>query len=141
VLHYTNAGGSSTESLINHLKSKHRIDVILEREDHKTIPAQEHIRSQIVKKEMSLFEATKNRWNNLEKTVPCLNYNQAQFSGTREGFFSHWTICRKTQKQTEWWKCALIAMRQQYKHYWKTVLNLINKLLMNCAGTNVVISQ
>jgi len=43
-LSYTNAGGSSTESLINHLKSKHRIHVILESGDHKTIPAQEEIR-------------------------------------------------------------------------------------------------
>jgi len=107
VLHYTNGGGSSTNSLINHLKLKHRIHVILESGDHKTIPVQEEIRSQIVIKEMSRFEATKKRSNNLEKTVPCLNYNQAQFSGTREGFFSHGTICCKTQKQNEWWKCAL----------------------------------
>jgi len=41
VLRVTNAGGSSTESLINHLKSKHRIHVILESEDQKTIRAQE----------------------------------------------------------------------------------------------------
>jgi len=32
-------------SLINHLKSKHRIHVILESEDQKTILAQEEIRS------------------------------------------------------------------------------------------------
>ena len=51
VLRETNAGGSSTEILINHLKSKHRIHVILESDDQKTIPAQEEIRSQIVKKE------------------------------------------------------------------------------------------
>jgi len=42
-----------------------------------------------VKKEMSVFEATKKRSNSLEKTVPCLNYNQAQISGTRQGFISH----------------------------------------------------
>jgi len=35
------------------------------------------------------------------------NYNQAQISATRKFFFSHGTICRNTQKQTEWWKCAL----------------------------------
>jgi len=55
-------------------------------ENHKTIPVQEEIRSQIVKKEMNLFEAIKKRSNNpnnLKKTVPCLNYNQAQISGTR----------------------------------------------------------
>ena len=46
----SNAGGSSTESLINHLKSKHSIHVILESEDHKTIPEQEEVWSQIVKK-------------------------------------------------------------------------------------------
>jgi len=40
------------------LKSKHRIH---EDENHKTIPAQEEIRSQIVIKEMSLFEAAKKR--------------------------------------------------------------------------------
>ena len=70
------------------------------------------------------------------KTVPCLNYNQAQISGTREGFFSHCTICHKTQKQTEWWKCALIVMRQYYKHQWQTAFNLINASLINCAETN-----
>ena len=63
--HYTKKGASSTESLINHLKSQHIIQVILESEDHNTIPAQEEIRSQIVIKEMSLFEATKKRPNNL----------------------------------------------------------------------------
>jgi len=44
VLRYTKGGGSSTKSLINHLKSKHRIH---ESEDHKTIPAQEQIQSQL----------------------------------------------------------------------------------------------
>jgi len=83
---------------------------------------------------MSPFEATKKRYNNLEKTVPCLNYNQAQISGTREGFFSYETICHKTRKQTKSWECALIIMRQYYKHHWKTVL--INNSLINCAGTN-----
>ena len=95
VLRDTNVGGSNTESLINHLNSKHIIHVILESEDHKTIPEQEEIRSQIVKKEMSLFEATKKRSNNLKETVPCLNYDQAQISGTRKGFFSHVAICHK----------------------------------------------
>jgi len=47
VLRYTKGGGSSTESLINYLKSKH---IIHEGEDHKTIPSQEGIRAQIVKK-------------------------------------------------------------------------------------------
>jgi len=50
VLLETNAGRSSTKSLINHLNSKLRIHVILESEDQKTIRAQEEIRSQIVKK-------------------------------------------------------------------------------------------
>jgi len=66
VLRESNAGGSRSEILITHLKSKHRIHVILESEDHKTNPEQEEIRSQIVKKEMSLFEATKKRSNNLK---------------------------------------------------------------------------
>jgi len=43
VLRYTKRGTSNTESLINHLKSKHRIKVILESEDHDTIPTQEEI--------------------------------------------------------------------------------------------------
>ena len=72
MLRETNVGGSNTESLINHLKSKHRIHVILESGDHKTIPEQEEIRSQIVKKEMSLFEATKKRSNNLKKLFHAL---------------------------------------------------------------------
>jgi len=71
VLRETNSGGSSSESLINHLKSKPRTHVILESEDHKTIQAQEEIRSQIVKKERNLFEAIKQRSNKLENcSVP-----------------------------------------------------------------------
>jgi len=50
VLHYTKGGVSNTESLINHLESKHRLHVIHESEDHKTIPVQEETLSQIVKK-------------------------------------------------------------------------------------------
>jgi len=72
VLRYTKGGGSSTESLINHLKSNHRTHVTHESEDHKTIPAQEDILSQIVKKEMNLSEATKKRSNNLEKLFHAL---------------------------------------------------------------------
>jgi len=53
------------------LKSKHRYH-IHESEGHKTIRAQEEIRSQIAKKEMSLFEATKKRSNNLEKLFHAL---------------------------------------------------------------------
>jgi len=83
------------------LKSKHRIHVILESGNQTTIRAQEEIRSQIVKKEMSLSEATKKRSNDLEKTFQFLNYNQTQISRTRKGFFSRRTICHKNQKQTE----------------------------------------
>jgi len=54
------------------MKSKHTIHVMHESEDHKTIPAQEEIRSQFVKKEMNLFEATKKRSNNLEKLFHAL---------------------------------------------------------------------
>jgi len=82
VLRETNAGGSSA----NHLKSKDRIHVILESEDQKTIRAQEEIRSQIVKKEMSLFEATKKRSNNREKIVPCLNTIKPKPVGPERAF-------------------------------------------------------
>jgi len=67
---YAKGGGSSTESLINHLKSKDRIHVINESEDHQTIPHRKGPR--IVKKEMSLFEATKKTSNNLEKLFHAL---------------------------------------------------------------------
>ena len=70
VLLRTNAGDSNTKRSINNVQSKHRIHVILESEDHVTVPAPEEIRSQIVKKEMSLLEATRKRSNNLEKTNP-----------------------------------------------------------------------
>ena len=113
VLRYTKEGGSSTDCLINHLKSEHRIH---EGENHKTIPAQEEIRSQIFKKEMCLFAATKKRSNDLEKIFQFLNYNQTQISGTRKGFFNRGTICHKTQTQTESWKCALIVISQYHKH-------------------------
>ena len=66
----TNAGDSNTKRSINNVQSKNRIHVILESEDHITVPAPEEIRSQIVKKEMSLSEATRKRSNNLEKTNP-----------------------------------------------------------------------
>jgi len=52
VLLYIKGGGSNTESLISHLKSKNRIH---EGENHKTIPAQEEIRSQTVIKENESF--------------------------------------------------------------------------------------
>ena len=55
---------------------KHRIHVILDSEDHKTIPAQEEIRSQIMIKEMCLFEAAKKRSNNLEKLYIALHTNK-----------------------------------------------------------------
>jgi len=45
VLRYTKGDGSSTESLIKLLKSKHRINIIHAGEDYKTISAQEEIRS------------------------------------------------------------------------------------------------
>jgi len=53
------ADGSSTKRLISHLKSKHRVYVIHDSENHKTILAQKDIRSQTVKTEMSVFESTK----------------------------------------------------------------------------------
>jgi len=43
VLRYTKGGGSSTKSLIKHLKSNHRIHVTFKSEEHKSIPAQEEI--------------------------------------------------------------------------------------------------
>jgi len=106
VLRYTNGGGSSTEGLINHLKSKQRIHVIHEGEDHKAIPAQEEIRSQIMKK-IGLFEATKKRLNNPEKMFHALitiKPKSAKISGTREDFLSHGTVCHKTQEQIEMMK-------------------------------------
>jgi len=54
----------------------------------------------------------------------------------KSAFFSHGTICHTPRKQTDRWKCALIVMRQYYKHHWKTVLNLIKNSLINGAGTN-----
>ena len=96
VLRYTKGGGSSTKSFINNLKSKHRIHVIHESEATKTILAQEEIQSQIVKKEMSLFEATKKRSNNLEKQCHALIIIKLTLiSGTRVGFFNHGTNCHK----------------------------------------------
>jgi len=76
VLRYTRRGASSTESLINHMKSQYRIQVILESEGHKTTTAQEEIRSQIVIKEMSLFEAAKKRSNSLVKLYHALLTNK-----------------------------------------------------------------
>jgi len=89
---------------------------------------------------MSLFEATKKKSNNLEKLYYA-SHTKKHISGTREGFFSHRTICHKTQKLTEWWKYALIVMHQFYKHLQNTVLNLINNSLINCAVTTVVPSK
>jgi len=136
VLHESYAGGSSTESLIHHLKSKHRIHVILESEDHKTIPEQKEIRSQIVKKEMSVFEATKKRSKNVKKKLFHALITIKAKSLEPQRAFSATGLFVTTQKQTEWWKRALIVMCQYYKHHWKTVPNLINNSLIHCAGTN-----
>jgi len=122
--------------LINHLKSKHWIHVTHEGEDHETIPAQEEILSQIVEKEMSLFEATKKRSNNLEKLFHALITIMPK-SVEPEGFFSATGLfVTKLRNRLNDWKCALIVMRQYYKHQWQTVFYLINNSLINCAGTN-----
>jgi len=98
VLCYTKEGFSSSKSLISHLKSKHRIHVIHESEDHKTIPAQKEIRSQIVMKEMSLFKAAKKRSNNPEKLYHALI--TANIIGTR-GIFQPRGYLSQTHKHTE----------------------------------------
>jgi len=54
-----------------------------------------------MKKEMNLFEATKKRSNNLEKLFHALitiKPKSAQISGTRQGFFSHGTICHNSNR-------------------------------------------
>jgi len=66
---------------------------------------------------MSRFEVTKKRSNDLEKLYHALLTNKTHISGTREGLFSHRTICHKTQKLAEWWEYALIVMRQYYKRH------------------------
>jgi len=136
VLRYTKGGGSSIKSLINHLKSKHRIRVIYEGEDHKTIQAQEEIRSQIVKKKRSLFEATKKRSNNLEKLFHALITIKPK-SVEPERDFSATGLFAAKLRNTLNDESVLIVMRQDCKHYWKVVDNLINNsLIKNCAGTN-----
>jgi len=122
VLRYTKGGGSSTESLINHLKSKHGIHVTHEREDHKTIPAQEEILSQVVKKEMSLFETTKKRSNNLEKLFHALITINPKSMEPERAFSATGLFARNSE--TDWMmKVCLIVMRQYHKHHLKTVLN------------------
>jgi len=136
VLRETHVGGSNTESLINHLKSKHRIHVIFESEDQKSIPAQEEIRSQIVKKEMNLFEATKKRSSNVEKScsIPWLQSSPNQWKQRRlfqpldylsQNSETHWMMevcfdCHTSVLSTSLKNCA----------------NLIDNSLINCAGTN-----
>ena len=130
---YTKGVDSSIERSIIHLKSKHRIHVVLEwRPQNYHGTWTEEIRSQIVIKEMSLFEAIK-RSNNLEKLYHAVITIEPT---SMEDFFGHGAICHKTQKQTEWWECALIVMRQYDKHHYKTMLNSINNLLTNCAETS-----
>ena len=67
--------------------SKHRFNVIHESEDHKTIPAHEKILTQIVKKEISIFEATKKRSNKFEKLFHALITIKPK-SAEPESFFS-----------------------------------------------------
>jgi len=136
VLCESNAGGLSTKSLINHLKSKHRIHVILESEDHKTIPELEEIRSQIVKKEMSLFEARKKRSKNIKKLFHALITikpkpleRERDFSPT--GQFVTKLRNRLNDECVLWLSCVSIT-----NNHWKTVANLINNSLINCGGTN-----
>ena len=66
----------------------------------KTVMVQEEIRSQIVKKKMNLFETTKKRSNNLKKLFHTLITIKPKSTEPRF-FFSHRTICHRTQKQIE----------------------------------------
>jgi len=132
VLRYTKGGGSSNESL-NHLKLKHRIHVNLEGEDHKTIPAQEEIRSQIMKKK-SLFEAIK-KSNNLEKLFlasitikPKSGEPERAFSTT--GLFV--TKLRNRLNDENMLRLSCVNMINIIEK----LLNLINDSLKNGAETN-----
>ena len=63
-----------------------KIWLIIQNQSKKIFHAQEEIRSQIVKKEMSPFEAVKERLNNLEKLCHVLRANKAT-SAEPECFF------------------------------------------------------
>jgi len=84
---------------------------------------------------MSLFEATKKRSNDLEKLFHASTTITPK-SVEPERDFSAMGLFVAKLRNTEWWKCVLIVMRQYYKHHWKAVLNLINNSLLNCTGTN-----
>jgi len=88
------------------------------------------------KRKWVFFEATKKRSNNLKKLFHAVITIKPKSVEPERAFFSRGAICNKIQKQTEWWKCALIVIHQYYPHHWKTVPNLINNSLTNCAVAN-----
>ena len=85
-----------------------------------------------------LFWDYKKRSDNHAKLYHALLTISSPHQWNQREFFSHGTICHKTQKKTEWWECALIVMRQCYEHNLKT--NLINNSLINCTLTNSTVA-
>jgi len=79
---------------------------------------------------MNLFEATKKRSNNLQKTVPCLNYNQAQICGTR-GLFQP-RVYLSQNSETDWIWLSGVSIANIIEKLCLT----INDSLIDCAGTN-----
>ena len=66
-LHTSKAEDGQIEKDTKNMTPSQEFASFLESEDHTTIPAQGEIQSQIVKKQMIYFEATKKRPDNLEK--------------------------------------------------------------------------
>ena len=115
----------------NRLKSKHIID---EGEDHKTIQAQEEIRSQCVIKEMSLFEATKKKPDNLEKLFYALTTIKPKLVETERAFSATGLFVTKLRNRLNDESVLCLSC--------VSIINIIEKVcliyysLTNCAGTN-----
>jgi len=99
------------------LKSINQFALNFESEDHNTIPAQEETRSQIVIKEMSLFEATKKRSNNLANLYLALLTNKRTSVEPERASSATGLFVTKLRSSLNDESMLLIAMRQ---YQWRT---------------------
>ena len=83
------------------MRSKDTIHVILKSEDHKAIPAQVEIRSQILKKEMCFLRLQRTGQMTLKKLFNALITIMPTSVEPDRAFSAMEPICYKTQEQNE----------------------------------------
>jgi len=99
--------GSCTKLLISHLKSKHRVHVIHESEDHEKFQHRKRSDRHLCNWKWVFLRLRKRGpitfFHVYNRTMPYFQSSPHQCN-RKEGFFSHRTNCHTTQKQTERWE-------------------------------------